>query len=87
LIFFEAVDILERIFPKSNLSSHVMLYKTQPKEACKFLFQHGAGPKNLTELLGSLTDQDAERLRATGPIRELMTFIQEVAALNPRKAT
>jgi hypothetical protein len=78
-IFFEAPEILQRIFPKVDLASYVMLYKTQPKETLAYLFTQGAGPSTLTHLLGALTDAEVNRLRATVPIRELITFTREVS--------
>ena len=87
VIFFNAPDILERLFPNVDLNSYVMFYKKQPKEVLDFLFEHGGGPKNLAELLDNLTENDAERLRAIGPIRELIMFIQEVAGAVGRSST
>ena len=78
-IFFEAQGPLGRLFPKVDLDSYAMLYKTQPREVLDLLFENGGGPKNLAKLLDGLTDKDVERLRVTGPIRQLSMFIQEVA--------
>jgi hypothetical protein len=70
---------MARIFPATQLSGFVMLYKTDPQGFLKFLFEHGGGPKNLAQLLNALTDDDVEGLRKIYPIRQLTMFVQAAA--------
>src|SRR5258708_37299119 len=67
-IFFMVPEILERIFPKVQFSTYSMFFSKQPKEALAFLFAQGGGPTTLPQLLNALTEEDAERLRAAGPL-------------------
>jgi hypothetical protein len=80
-ILFEAPDILTRIFPKVALNSILMFYKTQPRQALEFLFREGGGPSSLPKFLSSLTEEDVDRLRMIGPIRDLNHFLFEVLNL------
>jgi hypothetical protein len=84
-IFFQSPDMLGRIFPGVDLNSHAMWYKARPKEVLRFLFEHGGGPKDMTALLASLTEEDVQQLRSTGPVGELIMFIQEVRARSESK--
>jgi hypothetical protein len=77
-VFFNAPEILERIFPKWPILMNPMYYSKLPKEALADLFTNGGGPTTLSEFLDALTEEDAEHLRATGPIRELINFVSEV---------
>ncbi len=78
-VFFEAPEMLTRVFPHVDLSSHLMLYKTQPKQALAFLFKQGGGPKNLAPLLDALMSAELDRPRAVAPIGELIAFAEEMA--------
>jgi hypothetical protein len=77
-IFFNAAEIMERIFPKWRTLFDPMYFCKTPKDALADLFVNGGGPKTLSKLLDALTEEDVERLRATGPIRELITFVDAV---------
>jgi hypothetical protein len=78
-VFFSAVDILKRIFPKVSLDSYLLFFATQPKQALEFLYAHGGGPSTLAELLKALTEADIERLQVIGPVGELIAFASEMA--------
>jgi hypothetical protein len=86
-IFFEVPQMLQRIFPKVQLSAFLMFFSKLPKDALAFLFANGGGPTSLSEFLDALTDEDVERLQMTGPIRDLIAFVNEVVAPVGKRAT
>jgi hypothetical protein len=77
-IFFQANLDLKRLFPQSDTAFFLMYARSRPKDALKYLFQNGGGPKALPDLLGSLSRQDIDFLRSTGPIKELVEFISRM---------
>ncbi len=85
VIFFEVPDVLTRIFPDADLSSHLVFYKGQPKQALALLFKQGGGPKDLPALLDAFTDADVERLRQVTPIAELIAFAEEMTLAGGRR--
>ena len=80
-IFFEDTTALQRIFPQFSNVFILRFAKTQPKDQLELLFQKGGGPKTLNALLGQLTSDDVERLRALYPIQQVMAFITNNAEI------
>lgn len=81
-IFFAAPIDLKRIFPHYDTHFFTMFAKARPKEALQYLFDNGRGPKRLPEFLDHLTSEDAEHLRSTAPIRELLAFLRDVCPVS-----
>jgi hypothetical protein len=77
-LFFNGSIDLKRIFPNYDEGVYLMFAKTSSKRALEALFKNGGGPKDLHQLLDHLTSEDAERLRGTYPINQLMEFIDDL---------
>jgi hypothetical protein len=76
-IFFSDAKVLERIFPQWRTLFNPMYFSKTPKDALDDLLANGGGPTTLSNFLDALTEADVKRLRATGPIRELISFVSE----------
>lgn len=82
-ILFEDTDgkLLRTLFPSMPPAVVTALAWQKSKKALEYMFKEGGGPSNLGELLAKLTEEDKASLRRTHPIDQLITFIEECAAI------
>ncbi len=80
ILFFQAPDLFRKVFPGEGSAERLLLARDNPKEALSQLSARAGGPRRVKALVKALGDRDLEALRSAGPIRELIAFLEEVAA-------
>jgi hypothetical protein len=71
-----APGALTRVYENPLPEEVRFLARSSPKEVLEHLFARPTGPKSIKALLDTLGDEEMAAIRATPPIRELITFLE-----------
>jgi len=84
ILLFDAPGLLANVFGHQLPNEVLILARNNPKEALSQLIKGQKELRSIHQLLDRLTDEGIEALRSTGPIRELMEFLKQVATSPPQ---
>jgi hypothetical protein len=84
-LFFQARGLLTKVFGDPLPEDVRLVAPYSPRDALDRLFARARGPKNLRALVDSLDEAGRDALRATPPIRELITFLEDVLKPHPKQ--